>query len=165
MIDSNFIIWGSPVYTMQVSGQMKNFLDRLASWYHLLKLAGKSGMTVSTTAGNGLEEVQDYLGMMLCATGTKVVASLETYGMFPKTLRDQEKARKEAHKTAEKVYSYITREKQIETDEYLEQCFQISKIKVTKGAEWLPGDYKYWEENEMLELSSFNELLKKLNHK
>lgn len=33
MVDSDFIIWGSPVYTMRVSGQMKTFLDRLASWY------------------------------------------------------------------------------------------------------------------------------------
>lgn len=129
-----------------------------------MRLAGKRGNDCSTTAGSGLEEVQDYLGMMLCAIGVKVVAGLGTYGTFPKTLRDPEEARREAHKTAEEVYPYITGEKQIETDRYLEQCFQIAKSKVVNGAKWLPGDYKHWEENEMLNLNSFDDLLQSLKY-
>lgn len=159
MVDADFIIWGSPVYAMQVSGQMKTFLDRLANWYHIMNLAGKSGMTVTTITGSGLEEVQKYLRRIFCATGVKVVADLEAYGTFPKTLVNPEEAKKEAWKTAEKVYPYITGEKQIETDESLERCFQTRKHMVTTCANWLPGHYKYWRENGMLELNSFAKLL------
>lgn len=160
MIDADFIIWGSPVYTMQISGQMKTFLDRLASWYHIIRLAGKSGAITVTTGGGGLHEVQDYLGMMLCATGVKVTGELGTYATLPKTFRDPREAVEKAHKTAHEIYPYISGEKNVETDEYLEQCFQISKHKVTAAKEVLKADYKYWEENGMLSLNSFDEFLK-----
>ena len=161
MVDADFIIWGSPVYAMQVSGQMKIFLDRLSGWYHLMNLAGKSGMTVATTAGSGLKDVHKYLGLVFSALGVKVVASLGTYGTFPKPLIDPEEVITEVLETAEKVYPYLTGEKQVETDKHLEQCFQTRKRIITAGARWFPGHYTYWKEKGMLELNSFAELLEK----
>lgn len=73
MMGSDLIIWGSPVYALHVSGQMKTFLDRLVNWYHTLRLAGKSGVTVSTTAGSGLEEVHQYLRLLLSVSGVKTI--------------------------------------------------------------------------------------------
>lgn len=162
MINSDFIIWGSPVYAMQVSGQMKTFLDRLASWYHTFKLVGKPGMTVSTTAGAGIEEVHEYLKVVLNAAGVKVVSSLDSYGTLPETLVDPGNALKSAYKVASEIYPYLTCQKTAETDENLERSFQINKNKVIYGANVLKADYKYWKENGMLELDSFEGLLKKL---
>ncbi|MCE5213420.1 MAG: flavodoxin family protein [Methanobacterium sp.] len=162
MMGADFIIWGSPVYTMQVSGQMKTFLDRLSSWYHLLKMAGKTGMVVTTTANSGMEEVKDYLNMMLCATGVEVITDMGAYGTFPKTLIDPESARKEAYSKAAEVYPYISGEKTAETNPDLEVCFQVMKNKVTYGAKWLPFEHDYWKEKGMLELDSFDELLEKI---
>ncbi len=163
MIKADFIILGSPVYTMQVSGQMKTFLDRLAAWYHILKLAGKNGMTTVTTAGSGMDLVQDYLGMMLGNMGVKVVGTLETYGTFPGTLVDPGKASKDAEEKANLIYPYLTDEINIGSDEFLEQVFQVMKHKVMIGKEWLPADYEYWEKNGMLDLNTFEELLQKIN--
>ncbi|MCD4785912.1 MAG: flavodoxin family protein [Candidatus Eremiobacteraeota bacterium] len=161
MMDADFIIMGSPVYTMSVSGQMKTLLDRFCAWYHLFKLAGKPGMTVATTAGSGLEEVHDLLEMLMTALGIKSVTRLETYAYFPGIYRDPESARKKAEEAAEIVYPYITGEKQVESDEFFEECFKIMKNKVTMGARWLAADYKYWEEHGFLELSSYAKLLEK----
>lgn len=161
MADSDLIIWGSPVYTMHISGQMKTFLDRLSSWYHLLKLAGKIGITSATTAGMGLKEVQDYLAMMQSAIGVKTVCDLVTYGSFPNTLTDPKGAKKEANKAALKILPYLKGEKQVQTDESLEECFQVMKNKVTNGAKYLPYEHEYWKEKGMLELNSFEELLYK----
>ncbi len=158
MLDSDFIVWGSPVYAMQVSGQMKIFLDRLTSWYHTFRLAGKPGITVSTTAGAGLEEVHNYLKLVLNAAGVKVISSLDSFG----TLIAPEEALKSAHKVAYEIYPYLTGEKTVETDESLEYSFQVNKNKVIYGAEVLKADYEYWKKNEMLELDSFEDLLKKL---
>ena len=163
MLDSDFIICGSPVYAMQVSGQMKIFLDRLASWYHTFRLVGKPGITVSTTAGAGLDEVHEYLRLVLNMTGVKVISKLETYGTLPQILINPEDALKSAHKMAYEIYPYLVSEKTIETDEGLEYSFHINKNKVTYGAEVLKADYEYWRENKMLELNSFEELLEKIN--
>lgn len=165
MIDSDLIIWGSPVYTLHVSGQMKTFLDRLSSWYHLLKLAGKMGMTSATTAGMGLKEVNDYLGLMQSAIGLKRVGVLGTYGSFPNTLTDPKEAREEAIKSAENILPYLKGEKQLETDESLEESFQVMKNKVIYGAKWLPYENKYWYEHGMLDLNTFEELLDKIRNK
>lgn len=162
MIDADFIIWGSPVYAMQVSGQMKTFLDRLANWYHIMNLAGKAGMTVVTTAGSGLQEIKNYLEMMLCAAGVNVITDLGAYGTFPKVLANPEEAGKEAQKTAEEIYLYLTGKKHVETSEDLEQYFQTRKYVVKKCAKWLPDHYKYWKEKGMLELNSFADLLENL---
>jgi multimeric flavodoxin WrbA len=163
MLEANLIIWGSPVYAMQVSGQMKTFLDRLACWYHTLKLAGKPGVTVTTTAGAGLEEVHEYLRLVLNGAGVKVISSLDTYGTLPGTLINPEDAFKSAYKTAHEIYPFLTGEKTIEADKGLEHSFQVNKNKVIYGAEVLKADYKYWEEYKMLEMNSFEELLEKIN--
>jgi len=162
MLQTDFIIFGSPVYTYTVSGQMKTFLDRLAAWYHQVRLAGKPGMTVATTAGSGMDQVHNLLGMLLGALGVKTVATLETHGYFPKTLKDTAEARKAAHTAAEKIYPYLTGEKQVESDPEMEECFKMMKQKSVLGREWLPADYAYWEKNGMLGLNSYAELLKKL---
>lgn len=163
MLESNLIIWGSPVYAMQVSGQMKTFLDRLASWYHTLRLAGKPGVSVSTTAGGGLEEVHQYLRLLLNGTGVKVIATLDTFGTLPGTLTDNESASRSAIETAHKIYPFITGVRNIESDEGLEHSFQVNKNKVIYADQVLKADHNYWRERKMLELCSFKELLEKLN--
>jgi len=163
MLDSDFIILGSPVYAMHVSGQMKIFLDRLASWYHTFRLAGKPGITVSMTAGAGLEEVHKYLKLVLNAAGVKVISSLDSFGTLPGTLTDPENALKSAYKAAYEIYPYLTHEKIIGTDEGLEYSFQVNKNKVIYGVEVLKADYKYWKKHGMLEMNSFEELLEKIN--
>lgn len=160
MLESELIIWGSPVYAMHVSGHMKAFLDRLANWYHTLRLAGKPGVTVSTTAGSGLEEVHQYLHLLFSVAGIKRIHSLDTYGTLPGTIVDPESASKSAEKAAYEIYPFINGEKRIKSDKWLEYSFQAMKDKVmNKGT--LNADYEYWKENEMLKMNSFEELLQK----
>jgi len=165
MLKADFIIFGSPVYIMQVSGQMKTFLDRLCAWYHTIRLAGKPGITVSTTANSGLKEVHDFLYMLMSALGIKVIANLDTIGFFPKVLKDPVEAKEKALKTADIIYPYITGKKPVETDETLEEFFIAMKNKSTFGREHLPADYEYWEKSGMLEVNSYKELLKKIRNK
>jgi multimeric flavodoxin WrbA len=162
MLAADFIILGSPVYTSSVSGQMKTFLDRLAAWYHTIRLAGKPGLTAATTAGSGFEQVHQLLGMLMGAMGVKVIAKLETYGYFPKTLRDPAAAQKAAHDVAEQVLPYLTGARQVESDPDMEECFKMMKQKSVMGRQWLPADYAYWEKNGMLDINSYTELLAKV---
>ncbi len=65
MKDADAIIFASPVYIDNVSGQMKIFFDRLADAIHYQVLAGKSGCSVATTHTSGGDEVVAYQNHVL----------------------------------------------------------------------------------------------------
>lgn len=81
MKEADGILFASPVYIDNVSGQLKVFFDRLADAIHYQLLAAKYGCSVVTTHTSGgddvvayLNHVQNYLGIIsvggLCvATG------------------------------------------------------------------------------------------------
>jgi multimeric flavodoxin WrbA len=71
MKEAGGIVFASPVYIDNVSGQMKVFFDRLADAIHYQLLAGKFGCSVATTHTSGgddvvmyLNHVQNYLGVI-----------------------------------------------------------------------------------------------------
>jgi multimeric flavodoxin WrbA len=165
MLKADLIVFGSPVYTYTISGQMKTFLDRLAAWYHTIRLAGKPGVTVATTAGSGFEQVHSLLGMLLGAMGVKTVTTLDTYGYFPGMLKDPEAARKAAQAAGEQVFPYLSGVRQVESDPEMEESFKMMKQKSVIGRQWLPADYAYWEQHGLLEVNSYAELLEKLRGK
>ncbi|MFY9800887.1 MAG: flavodoxin family protein [Methanoregula sp.] len=65
MQEADGIIFGSPVYIDNISGQMKVFFDRLADAIHYQALAGKSGCSVATTYESGGDDVVAYLNHVL----------------------------------------------------------------------------------------------------
>ena len=60
MKEADGIIFASPVYIDNVSGQMKVFFDRLADAMHYQLFAGKYGCSVATTHTSGGDEVVAY---------------------------------------------------------------------------------------------------------
>jgi multimeric flavodoxin WrbA len=65
MREADGIVFGSPVYIDNISGQMKVFFDRLADVIHYQVLPGKFGCSVATTYESGGEEVVAYLNHVL----------------------------------------------------------------------------------------------------
>jgi len=65
MKEADGIIFASPVYIDNVSGQMKIFFDRLADAIHYQALAGKYGCAVASTHTSGGEEVVAYQNHVL----------------------------------------------------------------------------------------------------
>ncbi|MFH1453146.1 MAG: flavodoxin family protein [Armatimonadota bacterium] len=161
MLEADFIILGSPVYTVSVSGQTKTFFDRLCSWYHMIRLAGKPGMSVVTTAHDAAGEVHEFMTMLMSALGIYSVARLSAFAYFPGVYADQQKAKDDAVKTAEIIYPYISGEKKAESNQYMEEAFAVMKKKVLYGKKYLGADYEYWEKNGMLDINSYGELLEK----
>jgi multimeric flavodoxin WrbA len=70
------IIFASPVYIDNVSGQMKIFFDRLADAIHYQILHGKYGCSVATTHSSGGEEIVAYLNHVLNYLGMVSVGGL-----------------------------------------------------------------------------------------
>jgi multimeric flavodoxin WrbA len=65
MQEADAVIFGSPVYIDNISGQMKVFFDRLADAIHYQIMAGKFGCSVATTHESGGDEVVAYLNHVL----------------------------------------------------------------------------------------------------
>ena len=53
MKEADAIVFGSPVYIDNITGQMKVFFDRLADAIHYQQFAGKVGCSVVTTSESG----------------------------------------------------------------------------------------------------------------
>lgn len=65
MMEADGIVFGSPVYIDNVTGQLKLFFDRLADAIHYQVLAGKYGCAGAVTEESGGDEVVAYLNHVL----------------------------------------------------------------------------------------------------
>jgi len=76
MTDADGIIFASPVYIDNISGQLKVFFDRLADAIHYQVLAGKYGCSVATTHTSGGDEVVAYQNHVLNYLGVISVGGI-----------------------------------------------------------------------------------------
>lgn len=76
MEEADAIVYASPVYIDNITGQMKIFFDRLADAIHCQKLTGKFGCSLATTHTSGGQEVVAYLNHMLNYLGVISVGQL-----------------------------------------------------------------------------------------
>ncbi|WAC04420.1 MAG: flavodoxin family protein [Methanoregula sp.] len=76
MREADGIVFGSPVYIDNVTGQMKIFIDRLADAIHYQLLAGRYGCAVAVTEESGGNEVVAYLEHVLNYLGVISVGGI-----------------------------------------------------------------------------------------
>lgn len=69
----DMMIWASPVYMAMVTGVMKNFIDRLSFYAHLLQLSGKLGAVYSIMRSSGGVETCDYMKTVQSSLGCKTI--------------------------------------------------------------------------------------------
>lgn len=153
MLNADFIIFASPVYLHNVSGDMKIFIDRIAYWSHLLRLSGKVGIVVVTSTGNGLDLTAKYIHKVMTYMGIKVVGE---FGVIPCNMN------KEINSSIEKcsniIKDYING-KIIESDNALEIVFKANKISIESQSNLNTSEYRYWNESGLIKCNSFEEVL------
>jgi multimeric flavodoxin WrbA len=66
VLECEVLVMGSPTYYYDISGQLKNFIDRSYSLYHDRRLSGKKGIAVAVCASMGAERaaatIEGFLG-------------------------------------------------------------------------------------------------------
>lgn len=160
MIGADLIILGSPMYGGGITGQLKTLLDRIAILHLQKRLAGRPGVTVTTTGMSPNKPMQEFLEGPMMELGLKVVAKLDA--TTSRGEMDDPETRKRAEEVAEIVFPYLTGEKLIESDETMEMTFQGIKAEMPLMQKEYPAVYKYWKESGMLEMNSYAELLEKI---
>lgn len=160
MIEADFIIFGSPVYVHHITSDMKAFIERISYWLHLMRLAGKPGVILSTTGSNGSDFVLNYLYKIMTYLGIKVVGRFNAFVGIPKQLGDNEFTENNIHEYANVIFDYISGNKKVETDEILEAVYGSLKNAIMLKKESDSMEYIYWERNNMFKCENFGEVIK-----
>ncbi|MCO4470960.1 hypothetical protein Si135_01102 [Streptococcus infantarius subsp. infantarius] len=83
ILNSDVVIFCSPVYLHNISGLMKKILDLFVVWSHSLRLAGKVGVVITVSSSNGNKEVSKYLDKILNYFGVTVLGNFSFNHAMP----------------------------------------------------------------------------------
>lgn len=152
LMESDFIIFGSPIYLHNVSGGMKNFIDRLGYWSHFFPLRGKNAMVISSADSNGGNCVTVYLEKILSLYGCPVVTTANILA-----INNYDDGHIKAH--ADKMANSL--KNPVKSNEIIEKMYGVFKmIMNAKGESGDRGaEYIYWKNNNMLEADTFEKLV------
>jgi multimeric flavodoxin WrbA len=143
MQEADGIIFGSPVYIDNISGQMKVFFDRLADAIHYQVLAGKFGCTVATTYESGGDDVVAYLNHVLNYLGIISVGgiSVATGGKTETVDANGEAARALGRKLADAIVNGFSDPAQ---EAILAENRSYFRAIVEENRDFRPEEYERW---------------------
>ncbi len=138
------LVLASPVYLQQITGKLKNFIDRTCVWYHRPKLVAKPLLALSTTKGSGLKATLKYMESMTSQWGAI------NAGALGRTIFNVDKSvdKKEIAKFITLIKDPISYKPSLRDLIY----FEVSK----SLALFLKGlDSQYWEQNDWVKKKYF----------
>ncbi|MCF7794399.1 MAG: NAD(P)H-dependent oxidoreductase [Candidatus Cloacimonetes bacterium] len=146
MLEADGIIFVSPVYVSQVTGLMKNFIDRFSFLCHRPQLYHQHSMIISTTGVMDLKSVLNYLEKVSLMWGMRSVTKL---GIV--TPPDKEKKEitgdKRIIKTARQFH------KQMKAENWSPKLSQLIQFRAQKTfltsekiKEFSPRDFQYYSQ-------------------
>lgn len=155
---SDLIILMSPVYAMDISGQMKAMLDHLCFMWMSHRpnpsMFNKVGLTVCTTAGAGLGHATSTLRKSLTFWGVKRVYSYKNPVSAMKWAEvkpgKQAKIRKDAAKLAKKLISSVDGIEKAGNPLFRSIFFKLMSGMMRKNT-WNLHDREHWHSNGWLD--------------
>lgn len=162
---ADVLIFTSPIYSMQISGLLKNFIDHMSYNFHRPRFIGKKALVITTTAGAGHKAGAKYVKSVLEYWG---ITNIKT---IPIAYRDNEL--NEANKT------YILKKARefksiIEVDKVknasLKQVMMYNLWNGMDKGDELIKDKEFYEENNRIyydenRVSGINKIIGKLFYK
>lgn len=152
IINADLIILASPVYGMDVSGQMKAFIDHLCfMWMSHRPAAGmfrKVGLTVTTSAGAGLSHTTKTMKNSLVFWGAKKVFTFKFPVSAMKWEDVSEKNKLKIQKKAGKLailLSRAVRNSGNSPNPLFRSFFFKLMTGMQKKNDWNPTDRNHWE--------------------
>ncbi|WP_041668729.1 flavodoxin family protein [Acetobacterium woodii] len=144
MLSADGIILSSPGYTQNVSGLMKNFMDRFAYSLHRPKFFNQSLMLVAN-GGSGLGKVIKALTMNL--GGSRKICELKiTTTPWETTLKYRNQTDQAIEKSAKKFYRAMIDKQKIRPDLGNLIWFKIFKKMASLSEQNLPADYQFYND-------------------
>ena len=143
ILAANGIVFGSPVYTLHVTAQMKTFIDRCVSFGHRPCLQGKYGASVSVFAGVGsVDDVADYMNRLLRGWGATPVGKMCGYAVVPEGL--SQIVLNQAGRIGQELVQAIKEKRELPED-WLKTKDQMKRL-ILRNKDFFKVDYEYWKD-------------------
>lgn len=107
ILECEVLVLGSPTYYYDVSGQLKNFIDRTYSLYHDRRLAGRKAVAVTVCADRGCERALGTLEGFLNTHEFAYLGYVCGKGSAPGDIRRDERAMQKARDVAETIINLL----------------------------------------------------------
>lgn len=156
ILESDLFIIASPVYSHNVSGDMKNLIDRISYWDHIFALAAKPVVILSTADSNGANYVIDYLQKVMIVMGASVVTSEYFLNTEPETVE------KKIEQVAVQIIESINMLGTFQPTEGQERLFQIYKSLIYNYPKQ-HFEYKYWKSNGLFNEETLQDYFRKVS--
>ncbi|WP_234123478.1 flavodoxin family protein [Clostridium hydrogenum] len=156
--EADLIVLSSPVYVLNVSGQMKALLDHLGyRWMPhrpYQEMFSKVGVVISTAAGAGTKEANKVMKKSLLFMGVRKVYS---YGINVGAMsfedvgtKKKEKIEKQLQKLGDKVIKSVKNSSKKGPSCFAKMLFYLMRMS-QKNNKWNKTDYNYWKDNGWLD--------------
>jgi len=155
MLNSDGVIFVSPVYVFNITALMKNFIDRFSYASHRPLFFNQSTMAITTSAGGGIKETLNYLESIMRSWGFNFVDKLGiiTHPYLIHTPRYSKEIENNLEKAARKFYHSIkTKERKSPKLGNLIQ-FRMMRVHAIDTQDYFSADYKYYQEKNLLDKS------------
>lgn len=141
------VIFVSPVYCQNVSGLMKNFIDRFSYVFHRPRFFKQRAMAISSTGGAGLDETLDYI-KKLSVWG---FGELGTLGVitppWPPSKGLQKKNTEKIEKASLEFYKKLVKGGLLKPTFTQYMHFRFMKF-TSEMKEYMPADHEFYKEKE-----------------
>jgi multimeric flavodoxin WrbA len=148
MMQADAVIFASPVYVMNVTALMKNFVDRFAYICHRPRFFTKHAMVITTTGVIGLKEVKEYLEIVASVWGFRTVTKLGVatppHKNIPSTVI--QKRNQVITKAAEQFYQTLKKKEWKPSLNHIIQ-FRVQRgvFLIDKTAKEMPKDHEFYK--------------------
>jgi multimeric flavodoxin WrbA len=154
MMMSDGVVFASPVYSFQVSGQMKIFLDRLGFVFHRPRFQRKAFTSVVIQAFFGGNDVRKYLDFVGAGIGFDVVKGACITGVEPQGERDRRKMDEALAALAARFHALLLRPPPVPSLFRL-WAFRWGRTAVARLSDKHGPDYEYYRDRGWLESDYF----------
>ena len=147
ILASNGIILVSPVYSMNVSWLMKNFMDRFAYTLHRPKFVNQKLMLLVTAGDVGTKETLKSLSFSMGGSHlvSKLAVKTPPYKYLPKY---EESIASDIEKASRKFYRALKSDKPLPPKFWDVLWFQAFKTTSEKNKHHFPADYNFYKDKE-----------------
>jgi len=154
--NSDGYVFISPVYTRMISAQMKILFDRLSFWLHRPVHSGKPAILLCTASFAGAKQSLNYMKIPVSNMGMHVIDSIDVLSSAYKNNEVyKSKSQTRLKKVAEKMVDVLIATKKPKPSASEVFIFNKWKYKVIFHKKQYPGDYLFWENEELLDKDYF----------
>ncbi|MBC3796088.1 flavodoxin family protein [Acetobacterium tundrae] len=146
ILDADGVILSTPGYTQNVSGLMKNFMDRFAYSLHRPKFFNQSLMLVAN-GGSGLRKVNKALAMTL-GGGSKVCELKITTTPWEPTKKYADQTDRAIEESAKCFYASMVNKNNTSPELGNLIWFRIFKKMASLSEQNLPADYQFYKDKQ-----------------